>query len=186
MRTIMPAFDRFADEGKIIGRLVTGYGELEFDLAWCLRWIIDDMDTAFKVVYRAGGEVSRVNLGDALGRQKLPTQALRTKFEQAISGMHACRRMRNQYAHCSFGDEPTKLFFVHPNEAADEHIPVSLTELRKRYVDLELLQQQEAYFCWVSDLFTYINFQMQVRRGAIKSNPMPNPPKPMRPPAMHK
>jgi hypothetical protein len=36
-RTILPAFVQFPKEAAIIGRLLAGYGELEFDLCNCLR-----------------------------------------------------------------------------------------------------------------------------------------------------
>lgn len=186
MRTIMPAFDRFAEEGKIIGRLVTGYGELEFDLATCVSEVIADFDTAFKVIYRAGSEALRINVGDAMARHKVPTQKLRTKFEQAVAGMNACRKIRNQYAHCSFGDEhQVGLWFVNPEEVAEQNVVFSLGQLEQRFVNVALLRDQEAHFTWVSDCFNFISHEMRVRSGASKTNPFAPAPRSRPKPKMY-
>ena len=42
---LMPAFLRFPVEAAIIGRLVTGYGEIEYLYAMCLASVSEDEDT---------------------------------------------------------------------------------------------------------------------------------------------
>jgi hypothetical protein len=39
----MPVFNTFPVEGAIIGRLLVGYGDLEFDLCNCIGMAIDDL-----------------------------------------------------------------------------------------------------------------------------------------------
>jgi len=48
---ILRAFLRFQNEEKIIGAMLTGYGELEYDLCLCVAAAFFDLDTA---VIRAG------------------------------------------------------------------------------------------------------------------------------------
>ncbi len=72
-KAILQSFVRHPEEAAIIGRLIAGYGELEFDLAYCVRWIINDGDAAFKVMFREPGEMQRVLMADALARTKLPS-----------------------------------------------------------------------------------------------------------------
>ena len=51
--TVMPAFIKFHNEAAIIGRIVTGYGELEFSLCHCVAMARDDLDAVFKSLFRA-------------------------------------------------------------------------------------------------------------------------------------
>jgi hypothetical protein len=59
-------FRKFPKEAEIIGRMVMGYGEMEYHLGWCVTHIIDDEDTAFKVIFRSPGEIGLVRLCDPL------------------------------------------------------------------------------------------------------------------------
>lgn len=43
-RIIMPVFSQFPVEGAIIGRLLAGYGDLDFDLCSCIGSATDDLD----------------------------------------------------------------------------------------------------------------------------------------------
>ena len=89
--TIMPAFIRFPQEATIIGRLLAGYGDLEFDLCYCVAVARDDFDMAFKSMFRL----------DSIGRSKYRELKLGTQFAEAIAATDYCRRIRNQYAHCT-------------------------------------------------------------------------------------
>jgi hypothetical protein len=185
MRTILPPFDRFPEEGSIIGRLVTGYGELEYELALCVSWIIEDRDTAFKVVYRAGGEMQRILMGDALGRRRLEAGKFRTLFEQAIAAMHVCRKIRNQYAHCNWGYDDDGLWFVNPQDAANEHDDFLAAEMEECHADLILLQEQEQYFCHVVDCFHFLTYAVRAKRKEIPTSQHQRAPKSVPAPKLH-
>ena len=45
-------FDRFKDEGDIIGRMVIEYGDLEWDLCLLVSHVIEDLDIAVKTKAR--------------------------------------------------------------------------------------------------------------------------------------
>jgi hypothetical protein len=67
-RTIMPIFDACQEEGKIIGRLLAGYGELEFAICGCLAATMDDLNDAARIFYRVRGEEQRLHVADAMMR----------------------------------------------------------------------------------------------------------------------
>lgn len=185
MRRILPAFGRHPEAGSIIGHLVTGYGELEFDLAWCVAWLSGDKDVAFKVMFRAPGEMQRILMADALVRGRLPAGKLRTRFEQAIAAMHHCRKIRNQYAHCNWGDDGRGLWFVNLEENAARDDDFDLTALTQHVIDLGLLRDQEAYFCFVADCLRWLTFEGQVMAGETRSNPAPEAHRAGPPPKLH-
>ncbi len=81
MAHIMPAFDRYPKEAKLIGRILAGYGELEFGLCHCVGQARNDLDMVLKVMFRARGEKQRIETADAIGRSqfyilKLAAEAL--------------------------------------------------------------------------------------------------------------
>ena len=58
--TIMPGFDRFPAEASIIGRLLAGYGELEFELCRCVAAVTIDLDAAIRAMFKDRGEYKRI------------------------------------------------------------------------------------------------------------------------------
>jgi hypothetical protein len=171
-KTILSSFVRHPEEAAIIGRLIAGYGELEFDLAFCVRWIIDDEDTAFKVMYRAPGEMQRILMADALARTKLPQGRGRTTFEQIVASMHHCRKIRNQYAHCHWYEYADgTLVFINLEEIAAQHDAVVISSVTQRVPTLDLLREQESFFVNVRDRMAWLICEAQVWAGIQKSNP---------------
>ena len=94
----MPAFIRFPQEAAIIGRLLAGYGELEFELSRCLGAALGDDNTAARALFRVRGEKQRILTADALMRHKYHAADLETRYSETIACMHWCRTARNQYA----------------------------------------------------------------------------------------
>jgi hypothetical protein len=178
-------FKKFPEEADLIGRMVMGYGEMEFHLAWCVTHVIDDEDTAFKVIFRAPGEVARILAADALARLKISDQRLRTLFEQAIAGLHHCRKIRNQYAHCHWLDEGTQIGFLEFEDVAAQHTPVMVSRVEVRYIDKVLLTLQEGYFFYVYETLAYLNFEYQLIRGLIPTSPVKEAPRTMPPPKLY-
>ena len=171
MRTIMPAFQRHGEAGTIIGRLITGYGDLEFSLAWAVAWLIGgDANVAFKVMYRSPGEEARLLMADALVRGRLEPGKTKTRFEQAIAAMHICRKIRNHYAHCQWGDDPRGLWFVDLQEIARNNGDYDLKDLTQHVIDLDLLREQEEYFGFVNDCISWLTFEAQKMVGHISAN----------------
>jgi hypothetical protein len=55
---IIPCFSEHQaeTEGKIIGRLLAGYGELELSMCACLAAVTNNLDGAIKTLFRGRGE----------------------------------------------------------------------------------------------------------------------------------
>jgi hypothetical protein len=185
MATILPAFEECPEEALIIGRLIAGYGELEFDMALCVRWMIDDEETAFKVIYRAPGEVQRILMADALVRSRLAEGKERTIFEKAIAGMHVCRKIRNQYAHSNWLVQDGILTFLDPQKGAEGDSPFMVNCVPFRQLGVAVLQEQETYFLYVSACLDWLNREAQLRAGEISSNPHPLAPREIPSPRFH-
>jgi hypothetical protein len=186
MRTILPAFIRFSSEGIIIGRLLTGYADLEISLLNCTHVIRDDFDTVLKAMFRTRGETARINVGDSFGRQSCHEIGLGQHFETGIGAMRHCLKIRNQYAHCTWWDDNSgKLAFANLEEAAKENIYLtSLRSLTRMHVDVPLLQAQEEFFVYTDDIFAYVNYEGRLKAGKIASNPL-SMPKQILPPPLH-
>jgi hypothetical protein len=105
MPTIMPAFNAFPDDEKIIGRLLTGYTNLEVGLMHCVQIVRDDFDTVLKAMFRARGESARVDIADAFGRHFYDALGLGTEFAMGIAATRHCLKIRNQYSHCAWWDD---------------------------------------------------------------------------------
>jgi hypothetical protein len=183
MTYFMPAFHRFPNEATILGRIMAGYGELEFSLAHCISQAIDDLDMTLKAMFRARGEKQRVQIADALGRKAYSALGLETQFSEAVAGMLFCSQIRNQYAHCMWHDDYTKrLGFVDLEEIVVPNAVIAdLKGLTIHHVDVTLLSEQEAYFKFIEQCFTFLNFEGRKRAGKLPSHPALAPKKVDRP-----
>jgi hypothetical protein len=156
--------------------MVMGYGEMEYHLGWCVTHIIDDEDTAFKVIFRSPGEIARILAADALARMRITDNRLRTLFEQSIAGMHHCRKIRNQYAHCHWRDSGDKMGFIVFEDVAAQHTPLKVSKVEVSYVDHTLLKQQEAYFWHIYEILAYICYEYEIAMGLSPSSPVKQAP----------
>ncbi len=153
MGTIMPAFDYHVEEGRLIGRLLAGYGELEIDLANVVASVLQDRDAAFKAIFRTPGEVGRIIVGDGLVRHQIPAGKIHTIFCQGIAAMHECRKIRNQYAHCQWWNEHSALYYMDLQTELAGNAPFSNLNLNRHRIGKDVLQEQEAYFCYTQECF---------------------------------
>ena len=182
MRSIMPAFGQFQQEAAVVGRLLAGYGELEFELKSSLRFVIGDMDTATRVVFRTRGEEQRIITADAIMRPRYDAVGLINPYSEAIADMGWCRQVRNQYAHCHWIPISGGLGFFDLEDAAKSNTRI---RLKRRDLDLSLLQEQESYFCYVAECFWHLYHEYQRLSGQLKSHSFPLPSKAPRPLKYH-
>jgi hypothetical protein len=52
-RPILTQFHGFAIEGEIVGRLLTGYANLEVGLLHCVSMVLGDLDTPLKAMFKS-------------------------------------------------------------------------------------------------------------------------------------
>ncbi|RAK57024.1 hypothetical protein [Phenylobacterium deserti] len=152
-RTIMPAAASFPAEFAHIGRLVVGYGELEFSLVGLAEAVTGVLVTPLRVLFRVRSESQRLDLADALIRPSID-EKLRPQYEKVLSDLRYCLQIRNQFAHAHWASEGNRLNFTHLEGAAKRNDAEA--RLTLRYVDLSLLEQQEAFFVYVDDCLFHL------------------------------
>ena len=180
--TVIMATDlrHYPEETMILGRLLSGYGELEFDIAFLLQFALgDDRDVAFKSLFGIRGETARIDVADNLMRRRYHALGLGNDYGEAIGAVRHCLKIRNQYAHChwvrnlAFG-----LCFVDVEVVARAAPEVDLGALRQKQISLALLREQEAFFAYTQAILGYVNYGYRTAIGTMESNPMDRPVKP--------
>ncbi len=178
-RLIMPAFERYPEEAAIIGRLLAGYGEIEFELSTCLGEALNDINTAHRAFYRMRNESQRLDLADAIMQRKYEEANLGDQYADALGATRFCRRIRNQFAHCHWFDDPKGgLFFTDLQKSAQATREIML---RFRHVDPPQLLSQEAYFCYASDCLVFLHNELKKLKGRLKIHSFSMPQKLQRP-----
>ena len=66
-RPILTHFHGFAIEGEIVGRLLTGYANLEVGLLHCVQMVLGDFETPLKAMFRVRSERWRIEEDIRLG-----------------------------------------------------------------------------------------------------------------------
>jgi hypothetical protein len=184
---LFPALQRFETEASIIGRLLTGYTALEYQLCMCAAMGGGDVARAIIELFSKRGEARRVKRADALGAAAYAVAGLGTEFNTAIDDVLLCVQIRNQYAHCIWHADCTgKLAFAHMEEIAAPTGPGADTaNLTFHYVDVDLLQEQEAFFFYVKDHLNYLNYKRRQLVGQIGAGAQLRLPTPTPRPRMH-
>jgi hypothetical protein len=180
--SILYAFIRFPQEGGIVGRILAGYGELEFELSVCLTGVLRSESTAIRALFRTKGEETRILLADALMRPTFEEAGLIHPFAETIGDLNWCRKIRNQYAHCHWYDSPSEgLSFVDIEKPAKASASGPLLE-RKFRIKLPELELQEAYFVYVRKCLWHLDYAHRKWAGLETILQYVRPPKLERPP----
>ncbi len=172
----MPVFLEASQEAAIIGRLIAGYGELEYDLAMCLARFTHDRDAAFRALFRIRTESGRRQIADSLMRTPLADMGLAPQHADTKGALRHCLTIRNQYAHCHWGEyKNMQLHFVNmEQEVSGDEKKKSFKYLR---VSLPLLAEQEDYFSYAQNCLWFLAHETDRLRGSIKTHPFSMPPK---------
>ena len=172
----MGAFHKFPNEAAIIGRLLAGYGELEYLMAMCLGAALGDEKTAIRVLFRMKSE--RVTVANSL--LSISRTLTLHKYTAAIGNMRHCTNIRNQYAHCNWEYSPRfGLFFV---DLQDSARGVEQYKHNWRHVDVPLLNEQEFFF------FNTFHWWERIRQGFLnggKYDPSSSEPERLRQPLLY-
>lgn len=165
----MPVFQKFGAEARIVCNLLTGYTDLEVSLLNCVQVVRADFDTVLKAMFRVRGETNRVRIADGLGLNGYRALGLEVEFADAILAMRYCVSIRNQFAHSVLWDDNSgRLAIAALEDAAELDQAVNdFSALPVYHVDLLLLTAQEAYFCYTSDLLTWVNYQGRYFAGKL-------------------
>jgi hypothetical protein len=162
------AFDRHKRLGEIIGRMVIEYGEMEWDLCLLVGHVIGNSDTALKAMYRSRGETQRIDVADALVRNRLEMGRLRTTYEETLAHMRTCLKLRNQYAHANWVDVPSEgLCYINFECAASSDKEADVNALPRFCLDLEIVEDQQRFFVEVLQNLRYLSMEVQAKNGSV-------------------
>ena len=179
---LMPAFHRHPEEAARIGRIVAGFGEIEFMLALCLGEALSDRDAALRAMFGLISDRSRITMASALISPIFKKRGLGVHLEQIIKTIRYCHEIRNQYAHCHYADQWNLpgLYFTNLTDTAKNSDPF---EYQWRYIDVALLDLQQAYFLHAMQCLQYLEWEYQFKTRKIRrAHHLPWPKELERPP----
>lgn len=160
---LLRPFMKFPEEGALVGRILAGYSEIEYELCLCLASVLQDLETAIRTLYRLRGEDGRLQVADALMRPHFYKIGLADSYNEMLGSVRWCKNVRNQYAHCQWWAEPEYgLFFHDLDELAKTAIGGQL--IRFSHVDVPLLTQQEKYLEYAAAWVLHLRSEID-RRG---------------------
>lgn len=135
-------------------------------------------------MFRVRGETNRIKIADGLGRSGYRSLGLEADFADAILAMKFCVSIRNQLAHSVFWDDNSgKLAIAALEDAAElDQALNDFSALPVAHVDVPLLTAQEHYFCYTSDVLTWLNYQGRFVAGKLKQPYGRQPTKVQKPP----
>jgi hypothetical protein len=176
---------KFPAEAASVGRLLAGYADLEISLMHCVQMARGgDLDTVLKAMFGRRGEARRINTANSLGKPAYDSLGLGSRFSTAISDMKFCLQIRNCYAHSLWHDANTGyLAFVNLEEMAKSSSKITdLLSLTIRYLDMNILTNQERYLDFVDHSISFLNYEGRYLKGDLTSNPVPAPAPHVKPP----
>ena len=151
---ILPQFERHPQELAVIGRLVAGYGELEFTLATCAVVYTGDIAMGYRLIFRFRSESTRIQIADTIIRGHANKIGLGPFYEHCLGALRYCLKIRNQYAHCHWPKPENGILGFHELESSFVGPNLKPTDFKP--IDLDLLNAQEAYFCYTRDCLIYL------------------------------
>ena len=157
------AFEEYPEEGMIVGRLVVGYGELEYDLMLCLSDCVGDIITAVRLLYRIRSESSRLEIADSLLRPYFKKYDLANEYSEVCVALKFCKTVRNAFAHSHWTPTLRGLFFSDLERAAESKDGGGM--VRIRHIDGAILKQQEEYFVYCQEILNFLHVEAQRRNG---------------------
>lgn len=167
VKLYMPtAFDHFKYEGNIIGRLVVEYGELEWALCSLCGHVIQDFDVSIKALYRSRGEQQRIDLADALIRNKIHSE-IRQVYEKTVSHMRECLKIRNRYAHSNWVHAASnRLCYVDIEALAKRNDCVDSGDAELFELNRDIIEDQARFFTEVLQNMLYLCMEVQYLNGS--------------------
>ena len=176
----------FPEEQRLIGKILTTYGDMEYYLANCVGEVIGDRSSAVRTLFRLRGGNLRVQVADAICRPRFDAVGLKDRYDAALGAIRYSTKIRNQYAHCHFWNGKEAGLYFTDLEKAAATTTGSLT-YSMRHIDLPLLARQNDYVEYAVQWLMYLAEEYQVRVGKrtthemkvpqiIEQPPLHNPP----------
>lgn len=183
---INPAFDRFPNEARLVGLILSSFGEIELSICQTANAVLRIPDHALmRALYRLRATSSRIDVADTLMAPIFAAYGLTKPYETALTMVRHCLSIRNQYAHCNWADHAAGgLFFADLQTSAKNQN----FDHAYRHVDVSLLTAQYEFFALTLDWLRYTDNQMLLAQPRERRSPRPHVwPKPpeSKPPPLH-
>jgi hypothetical protein len=183
---INPAFHRYSNEAAVVGRLLSAFGELEFTVLENARRATDNARPSFlKAMYRLRATSARLQSADAFMRPVCDRFHLGSEYEIIKTAVDHCLKIRNQFSHCNWADDPnfpnSGIFFIDLEEAFEDGKDI---ELHWKPINHALLTRHEEFFVYSLESWRWLNHELAARRGILQGNVWPKPPL-LEPPPLH-
>jgi hypothetical protein len=178
---INPAFNRWPVEGALVGRILSSFGEIEVTICRNAALALNMFGVIMRMLYGIRATSARIEAADRLMRSLIETYSLINDYKIAIGMVWHCLKIRNQFAHCNWGDHlGAGLFFADLQDSANNPD----FDHSWKHVDPVLLQAKLDYFWQTMELLEFIHHELAVRQGRLRSHVWPRPTLPA-PPALH-
>jgi hypothetical protein len=174
-----PAFDRFPAEAALVGRMLSGFGEIEITTCRNAANATSLGNIAWKVLYGIGATSARIDTADRLMHPYFEEHGLGQHHKTAIGMVRHCIKIRNQYAHCNWGDHhEAGLFF------ADLRTSANTEDFSHdwKHVDSTILDEQFSYFGMTMEWLEFVDRELSVKVGRLRYHTWPKPSVPRQPP----
>jgi len=180
---INPAFHRHKRTAVVIGRILAAFGEIELEhCRTCAKAVGREMPV-LRTLYRIRMTSQRLDTAHTLGAPLFIEHDLGKAWDAAYGMVTHCLRIRNQYAHCNWGDhQPTPragLFFTNLGEAAAD---TPNLDYEWRHIDQRLATAQESFFVTTIESLRYLDREIATRQGRLKHHFWPRSLEQARPP----
>jgi hypothetical protein len=100
-------------------------------------------------------------------------------YADAFGRVMHCLKIRNQFAHCNWGDNETAGVFFVDLQAAAERTDFTF---HWKHIDVPLLQIHEAYFDGTLEALRFSDHELAVKQAKLQSHFWPKPPALAQPP----
>ncbi len=158
----------FPAETAILGRILAGFGEIEYATARCVGGILNDEAAATRALFRLTGGDVRLQVADAILRPSLESAGLKDEYEAALGALRCSKTIRNQYAHAHWLPTAGGLYFTDLSKAAKTATGELIFAMR--HIDVPLLHQQENYMEYARDWMMFLHAEHERRAGRSASH----------------
>lgn len=177
--SLMPAFDRFPAEAKLIGTMIAGYGELEYMLAICVGQALGNQDAGIRTLFRMRTESGRLDALDPILRLRFKETGLEDDYADMLGCMRFCLKVRNNLTHSHWADSmEAGLFFTNVQDAVESSESL---EHKWRHVDVTILQALHDYFVHTAHHLRYLEYEYRHKVGKGRNHTFLKPTKRERP-----
>lgn len=166
--------EKFPEETRKVGMILASYGELEYSAGLAIAAALGDEKEAFRKLFQTRTSDRRLRTFNDLIFPAIERHKIRGSYCYVIGAFHACKRIRNRYAHSHWVERDAKLWFFNMEEAVKrQEYPYELPFIA---INKELLDEEYRYFGYCSQGLLYLQEEINSKqKSAWPTNQMPPP-----------